>query len=280
MILRDQEGRSDEDVKLENALTTNGGMIEGYGRSLLDVFKVKTIAEAMAEIRRRCNNNGEIDKSKIPDFRGIRIGDYLDLPSLDDGTTKFIWNDDYKNLRILVSGFNHYKGHGDTENADNHILFTFRHCVTTKRMNPTDTNAGGYNDTELKKYLEEVFALGLKQVIGDYLYSVRRLLSIGTGGSWAWYTNTVFLPTEREVWRSSVRAHPEWDGGTTGQYHIFVHTAYKVKRFNGSRNWWCSSPHGSVASYFCAVSSHIHAHYNAASSVGGVSPDSVKVNNV
>jgi len=235
------------------------------------VFKVKTIAEAMAEIRRRCNNNSEIDRSKIPDFRGIRIGDYIDLPSLDDGTTKFIWNDDYKNLRILVSGFNHYKGYGDTENSDNHVLFTFRNCVTTRRMNPTDTNAGGYNETELKKYLEGVFALGLKQVIGDYLYSIRRLLNNKI--SWLWFTETVFLPTEREVWGYPARAHPEWDGGTTGQYPIYVHTAYKGKRFNGSRQlYWCSSPHGASSSIFCGVTPNIIAGYNAASAVGGVSP--------
>jgi hypothetical protein len=32
----------------------------------------------MAEIRRRCNNNGEINNTGIPDFKGIQIGDYID----------------------------------------------------------------------------------------------------------------------------------------------------------------------------------------------------------
>jgi hypothetical protein len=106
ILLRDQEGKSEEDKKLDNAITIRGDTIEGWNKSLLDVFKVSTIAAAMAEIRRRCNNNGEIDSSKIPDFRGIRIGDYIDLPSLDDGSTVYTHNPEYNNLRIVVSGFN------------------------------------------------------------------------------------------------------------------------------------------------------------------------------
>ena len=272
ILLRDQEGKSNEDHKLDYALTTHGDMIEGYSRSLLDVFGVNSIAEAMIEIRRRCNNNGEIDNSKIPDFRGIRIGDYIDLPSLDDGTTVYTWNPDYRNLRILVSGFNHYKNAGDTENTQNHILFTFRNCPLTKRMNATDTNTGGYNATELRTYLEGVFMLGLKNVIGDFLYPIRRYLS--TKGSASWITDTVFLPTEREVWGYPSRGEVEWDCGTPGQYPIFFFTVYKGKRYNGSRQWWWeATPHSASTSYFCIVPTHLHAsYYHTASSSGGVAP--------
>jgi hypothetical protein len=167
--------------------------------------------------------------------------------------------------------FNHYKQAGDTENTDNHLLFTFRHCVLTKRMNPTDTNTGGYAATELRTYLEGVFALGLKQAIGDYLYPVRRLLS--TKGSWDWITDTVFLPTEREVWGYPSRGEVEHDGGTTGQYPIYVATAYKGKRHNGSRMWWWNaSPVASSAAHFCDCTNYIYASHYAASAVGGLAP--------
>jgi len=271
VILLDQQGMSEQDVRLDNALTAHGDMIEGLSRSLLDVFKVDTIAKAMAEIRRRCNNNGEIDNSKIPDFRGIRIGDYLDLPSLDDGSTVYTWNANYKNLRIVVSGFNHYKNAGDPENTENHILFTFRNCITTKRINATDTNTGGFANSELRKYLEGVFALGLKQAIGDYLLPVRRLLS--TKGGWGWSNDTVFLPTEREVWGCPVWGETDWDGGAQAQYPIFFFTVYKGKRINGSRQWyWCASPSASSAAYFCNIYSNIYANYYYASAAGGVAP--------
>lgn len=242
-----------------------------YGKSLLNLFKANSIYECMAEIRRRCNNNGEIDSSKIPDFRGIRIGDYIDLPSLNDGTTNFVWNDSYKNLRIVVSGFNHYKGAGDNENTKNHILFTFRNCVTIKQMNATNTNTGGYAATELRTYLEGVFALGLKQAIGDYLYPVSRLLS--TKGGWAWGIDTVFIPTEREVWGFPSRAEVENDAGAQGQYPIFVATAYKGKKYNGSRMWWWeASPQASSAASFCRVSNSVTTASRSASEVGGIAP--------
>jgi hypothetical protein len=275
ILLRDQEGRSEEDVKRINTATLRPDTIEGWGRNLLDIFKVSTIPAAMAEIRRRCNNNGEIDASGIPDFRGIMVGDYLDLPSLDDGTTVYTWNEDYKNLRIVVSGFNIYKGAADTENIKNHVLFTFRNCVLTRQMNTSDTNTGGYASTAMKSYLDGVFALGLKQAIGggnaDYLYPVYRLLS--TKGGWAWNLNTVFLPTEYEVWGAPVWSEVGHGGGFQAQYPIYRETAYKGKKYNGSRHWWwCASPHASSAAYFCYVHYSIHASHTNASAAGGVAP--------
>jgi hypothetical protein len=272
-LLRDQEGKSEEDVKRINTVTLRPDTIEGYGRNLLDVFRVNSIAEAMVEISRRCNNNGEIDGSQIPDFRGIMIGDYIDLPSLDDGTTVYTWNPDYKNLRILVSGFNIYKGAASTENVKNHILFTFRNCVLTRQMNTSDTNTGGYASSAMKAYLNGVFALGLKQALGggDPLYPVYRMLS--TKGSWDWNLNTVFLPTEYEVWGAPIWSEVGHGGGFQTQYPIFRETVYKGKRYNGSRQWWwCASPSASSAATFCAVSTTIYASDASASLAGGVAP--------
>ena len=243
------------------------------GRNLLDVFSVDTIAEAMAEIRRRCNNNGEIDNSKKPDFKGIMIGDYLDLPSLNDGTTNFIWNENYKNLRILVSGFNIYKGAADTENTENHILFSFRNCVTTRQMNATDINTGGYASSAMKTYLDGVFANGLRTALGgDYLYPVYRLLST-SDSNWAWNANTVFLPTEYEVWGASVWSGAKYEGGFQCQWPIFRETVYKGKKHNGSRMWWWEASRYASSAYFCHVSSHIGANDSTSSSAaGGVAP--------
>jgi len=243
------------------------------GRSLLDVFRVSNVADAMEEIRRRCNNGGEIDGSKIPDFRGMRIGDYLDLATLDDGTTVYRWHEDYKNLRVVVSGFNFYKHHGDTENTENHVLFTFRNCVTTRQMNSGDTNAGGYPASELRKYLEGVFALGLKQALGggDCLYTIRHVMSNKDGH--AWYTDTVFLPSEREVWGWTAFGSPWKDGAVPGQYPVYISTIYKTKRNNGSRTyWWNTTRREEDASSFCAVCFRGIPTYLDASSVFGVAP--------
>jgi hypothetical protein len=138
----------------------------------------------MAEIRRRCNNNGEIDNTGIPDFRGIRIGDYIDGLSLDGvsaapgGTAPQAWNNTYKNNRIVVSGFNTFKGSGDTEVTKNHILFTFRNIICHGYMNSSDTNVGGYPATLVRTWLEGSFATGLKAALGgdSSLLTIRKVL--------------------------------------------------------------------------------------------------------
>ena len=140
----------------------------------------------------------------------------------------------------------------------------------TKQINTTATNTGGFAASSLRTYLEGVFMLGLKQAIGDYLYPVRRLLS--TKGSWSWSSDTVFLPTEREVWGFPTFGEVECDGAQ-GQYPIFVATVYKGKRLNGSRQWWwVATPHASSASDYCTVGSYINAYLINASLSGGVAP--------
>jgi hypothetical protein len=75
---------------------TGYALYEG-GRDLLSLFGVSTVPEVMAILHDRCNDEGR------PNFDGLFIGDYVDIPSLIiDGTT-------YANQRILLSGFNHYK---------------------------------------------------------------------------------------------------------------------------------------------------------------------------
>jgi hypothetical protein len=198
----------------------------------------------------------------------------LDLPSLNDGTTNFIWNGNYKNLRILVSGFNIYKGAADVENTENHILFSFRNCVTTRQMNSTDINTGGYAASAMKTYLDGAFANGLRTALGgDFLYPVSRLLS-KSDTDWAWNVNTVFLPTEYEVWGAPVWSHVGYGGGFQCQWPIFRETVYKGKRFNGSRQWyWVASQRLGSSANFCSVGPTIIAYYgNTSSAAGGVAP--------
>jgi len=59
------------------------------GRNLFDVPGADTIAQVMAELRRRCNNNGEIDASGISDFSGLQLGDLSAIPA-ERGVTAHI----------------------------------------------------------------------------------------------------------------------------------------------------------------------------------------------
>ena len=276
-VIRDKDGRfrakapkDSEDVARKQEFdeaTANTGSTEG--RNLLTVLGVTTVAEAMEVLHERCNGEG------VADFSGLMIGDYLDLPSLTvDGTT-YTWNATYQNLRIVISGFNHYIHCGDTENTKNHILWTFKNVVLQRQMNSSDTNTGGYNASAMKTYLDGVFALGLGSALGssDYLYTISRAIS--KKGSTEWVRNTVFLPTEVEVFGVATYGDDQNAWNTNIQYPIYRDSSYyRCKKYNGSRAWWWeATPNASDSTSFCYVRRNGNSGGStASSSVGGVAP--------
>ncbi|MDR1588559.1 MAG: hypothetical protein LBS57_13980, partial [Treponema sp.] len=153
-----------EILAYESFVTSPADQVDGTGRDLLKVLGAAGIQAAMDALQARCNGTG------TPDFSGLMVGDYLDglnlsaIPAENGGVAGQAWNDSYKNNRIVLSGFNTYKGCGDTEVTKNHILFTFRNCPITKRINPTDDNTGGYAASELRAFLEGANGDGT----GDY----------------------------------------------------------------------------------------------------------------
>jgi hypothetical protein len=251
----------------------DGWGLASDGRNLLDVLGVATVADAVEALHQKTNADG------VPDFSGLQIGDYLDLPSLNDGSTTYTWNEAYKNLRIVISGFNTYKHMGSTENAKNHIVFTFENCPLTKRMNATNTNTGGYAASEMRTYLEGGFLAGLVEALGhDYLYSVRRYIS--NKGSYAELNAKIFLPTEIEVYGMQINGDELGDSATDYQYvnpvqlPIFRDSyKHRIKRYNGSRQWYfLSTPYSADSASFCLVYSYGRAGSGSAVSAGGCAP--------
>jgi hypothetical protein len=264
------------------------------GRNLMDVLGVSTIAQAMAALRTLCNGTG------TPDFSKLMVGDYLDgldlsaIPAENGGTAGQPWNATYKNNRIVIAAFNPYKGVGDTEVTKNHIRFDFANVPLRKRMNPTNDNTGGYKATEMRAFLEGVngdgngdyagastvttgaFLAALKAQLGDYILPVRRLLSIkpATGGNWAWMTCSLWLPSENEIFGANAWGEPGYGDGQKLHVPLYRDSyAYRIKRYNGSRDWyWLSSPQSASAAYFCNALSYGYASYTSASSLGGVAP--------
>jgi hypothetical protein len=291
-------------------LSAHADMVDGMGRDLRLVFGIAStnpavyIPQIMAEIRRRCNNNGEIDNTIIPDFRGLEVGDYIDGLDLSGivaptgGTAPQAWNSTYKNNRIVIAGFNTYKGAGDTENSKNHIVFVFRNVIVKGRVNATNNNAGGYPASEIRQWLEGAegdgsgpFAAGLKAALAgggpeNYLYTIRKAHS--TKSNQAWNSFTAWLPSELEVegyptygdegvYIAAIASGPASRAGwnTNVQLPIYQKSySYRIKRFNGSRTWsWLMTPTAHTASYFCAIINGGDFNGNNASHAnGGISP--------
>ena len=280
--------------------TFQADQVEGYGRDLMKVIlghgieemttqtlRNEAIAEVMAAIRIRCNNNGEIDGSGIPDFRGLAVADFLnglDLSAIGaptGGSAPQSWNNGYKNNRLLIAGFNSFKHSGDTEVIKNHIPFTFRHIVAKGRVNATNDNTNGYNVSELRAWLEGAsgdgsgpFAAGLKAALGgnNPLLTIRKLLS--KKGDWAWISASVFLMSVYEVFGGPGWGEANLADGVAVFLPIYQKgSQYRVKRWNGTRNWWwLSSPSASSAANFCGCTYYGDSGSDSASAVGGVAP--------
>ncbi|MDR2095054.1 MAG: DUF6273 domain-containing protein [Treponema sp.] len=283
-------------IRVSNHAKSIGGM----GRDILEVLGISTsgqsvqaaIQEAMGDIR-ELSNHTESGPDPVPDYQYFDIGDYLDyidlsaIPAENGGTAGQPWNDSYKNTRIVLSAFNPYKGVGDTEVTKNHLRFDFANVPLRKRMNPINDNTGGYPATEMRAFLDGVngdgtgdrdgvttaaFLNALKAQIGDYILPVRRLLSNKV--DWAWVTCSLWLPSENEIFGANAWGEAGYGDGQ--KLHIPLYRdsyAHRIKRYNGSRDWyWLNSPYSGSAAYFCNVSGDGYANFSYASAVGGCAP--------
>ena len=276
--------------------------VDGVGRDLFKILGVNSVQAAMDALSERCNGTGQ------PDFSGLMIGDYIDgidlstIPAENEGDAGQPFNSTYINNRIILSGFNTYRGFGDTENIGNHLLFTFRNSPIRKRMNPINDNTGGYTASEIRAFLEGLngdgtgdmpgvttaaFMNALIAQLGEgHLVTLRKAHSIKASQAWGNYT--VFLPSELEVIGYPNRgdegvfmpaltspvlpARAAWN--TNVQFPIFSNSGvYRIKRYNGARlTWWLQTPRADSPAGFALIGINGLASNRDASLVRGCAP--------
>jgi hypothetical protein len=282
--------------------TFQADQVEGEGRDLMKVIlghgieemttqtlRNEAIAEVVANLRYRNNINGEIDGSGNPNYRGLMIADFLDGLDLSGaaaptgGSAPQAWNAGYKNNRLLIGGFNTYKGVGDTEVTKNHIVMVTRNIIAKGRMNATNITTGGYQGTELRPWLDGAngdgtgtFATKLKAALGgnNPLLKIRLLYNTGGDASWDWNDATVFLLSPFGVFGAPGFGHKDYGDGLSNHLPIYQKgSQYRIKRWNGARDWWwLAIPSASSAANFCNCGSSGYSYNTHASSVGGVAP--------
>jgi hypothetical protein len=208
----------------------------------------------------------------------INLGDYINLDSLsvdnyneageivDATNTEGVDNHTstkYYRLRLIVVGINSFRsGPGDytvTGNDEDHVVFQFQGAPISRRMNPTDTNAGGYAASEMRKYLlndedsdgttlRTSFLAGLVNagVPKEVMWAPKRYVS--TKGAVAPLDDLLWLPTEREMFGSNDHSESSEEtgnnqarlkyyswGSSTAKKYIFG----TEKKVNG---YWLGSP--------------------------------------
>ena len=287
--------------------TFNAPMVEGLGRDLMKVFtghgieemttqslRKEAVEETMAAIEILHNNIGQFDGSGIAQYQKVNIADFLDGMDLDGiaptagGSAPEQWNNTYKNNRIVIAGFNTYKGMGSTENTKNHILFVTRHCIGRFRMNATNTNVGGYPASELRTLLEGANGDGsgavaqkiVQQFGANYLLKINKYFPKDAGNG-DWHDCTLFPATELEIFGVPLYGtEGVYESGKRTGYSTPVHFPlykdgyiYRIKRWHGSRDWYFEAvPFAGSSSTFCNVFNVGNSSIGGASSVGGCAP--------
>lgn len=217
----------------------------------------KELTESWGELKARI---------KAGDFTGIHIGDYKTI-QLTTGET----------VIMEVAGIDQYYECGNTS-IGHHIDFISRDCLkdtkvfnTSGKNNGTEKDQNPWRASELFQEMNDetsgVFStlpVDLKPCIIDKLASIEaryfegEALKDSTGMSWN-YMGKLWLPTEREVWGSSVCSDPIYTGGGCNkQYPIFFGGTKHVIKGNGNggsrANWWEANARQNDFSTMCFVS--------------------------
>lgn len=172
-------------------------------------------------------------------------------------------------LTLVIMGFNH----DDLASGGKAgITFGMKNLMaTTRRMNASNTNSGGFTGSGMYSWLQNTLLPTLPSDLQAVLKSVNKKTSAGSQSSTI-NTNSMklFLFSEIEIFGSTTYSK----AGEGSQYSYFATAANRIKYLsNGSGSadwWWERSPYGSNSASFCNVSSDGNAYANSASIAGGV----------
>jgi hypothetical protein len=224
----------------------------------------------------------------------ILPGDWIDLPHLtvrgdagdgavDTDNTR-LGGEKGTLLRLIVVGIDSFAA--TNRDAPAHVVFQFQNIPVLRRMNPSDTNAGGYKASEMRAYLTNNFLPGLLAagVPEGVLYAPVRYVANGGARATAAdaLTDRLWLPTEREVFQDGKDADGDSfssryeTSANQARLEYYAGDAQRVKydKGGGWHWWWEASPstYAAGAASFCNVHNGGNTSGGSASGVGGCAP--------
>ena len=171
-------------------------------------------------------------------------------------------------LTMEIVGFNHDNLTGGGKAG---ITFGTKHLMRdARRMNPSDTNQGGWTGSEMCSWLTSTCYNGLPSELRSVIREVDKKTSAG-GGSSTIKTDSmkIFLFSEKEVGLSGYSVAGEGEN-----YARFTSNSVRTKKMSngsGSANWWwLRSPRKGIDSLFCSVDSDGKAIHSSANVSNGV----------
>lgn len=154
---------------------------------------------------------GPITLSNIDDFiaeHGIVSGDFTDLYLGDvvrimDGVYDKQW---------MVAGFDYYFRKGQTDITQHHVILMPVEPLFDDTMNPTASTAGSYTGSAMFTTKLPALDVTLSNALGAHIMTIsNRLGSAITGdktSAWVWTTAKSILPTENQIYGSSIWGTP------------------------------------------------------------------------
>ena len=159
------------------------------------------------------------------------------------------------------------------------VIFTPKWCLpTTRQMNTSDTNVGGWNSSALRAWLNGDFYTGLPSSVKPYIKDRTFQTSQGnTSTALQSATDKIWLPREYEIFgATNYAAATEHTTGGAEQFSIFAVATNRIKtigRGGSAHVWWETSPYTGNAAGFCGVNNAgAAAYYSGTSDPFGVLP--------
>lgn len=165
-------------------------------------------------------------------------------------------------IELEIIDFNH-----DTysEGGTAPVSFFMKNCLkTTRRMNASATNSGGWDSSEMFAWLQGTF---YEQLPADLKALVKPVDKISTVGDASSTLETI----SAKVWQLSATeafnsVSTSYSPGGEGKlYPVFTDNTSRIKMVNGSAGyWWLRSPYAGYSTYFCyVISSGAISNYDA-----------------
>ncbi len=196
----------------------SGGAVVGFG---IGGGGPKYITQSWSEIE-TISDNGEADQY-------FNIGDYKFVECADGNTYTF-----------QIYGFDHDDVTGTSNKAG--ITFGMKDCMfTIRRMEATNTNANGWDGSEMRGYINSTFYNGLPTALKNVIKTIdKKTYNKGSQSG-----RVIAISNDDCFLFSAVEVGTETSGDYANegfQYDIFTNNASRIKKISGASNWWLRSP--------------------------------------
>lgn len=215
----------------------------------------------------------ELPKLKLDDCSWAEIAMYAQSGMADKvfalGDTKKFTLTDGTTISARIIGFNH-----DKDRENNILPITFETVETLNedfQMNPEYTNKGGWQNSQLRKILNNSVIEMLPSDLWSVIKPCLKKTSLGGNSEKTGLTSDpLFILSEQEIFGRKIYSH-----GGEGRWYDWYrqeNTEYGKCKQNGERDWrWERSPHSGGTNRFCLVYSSGNAGGSSASDSYGVS---------